>query len=137
MAEGYRAVHAGRIIETQIPDHPVPIRCAPDLLAQALDKLVDNAVTLSRGKDWISIAVRQEGNETRLSVSNTGSSLPDSLQERLFDSLVSVRTQRGETPHLGLGLYIVRLVAEAHGGQVRAKNTPDGVEFIIALPGTA
>jgi signal transduction histidine kinase len=62
--------------------------------------------------------------------------LPDILHERLFDSLVSLREHRGNGQHLGLGLHIVRLVAEAHGGKVSARNLPDdqGVEFSIRLP---
>ena len=69
-------------------------------------------------------------------VSNTGSRLPEELQERLFDSLVSMREKRGSGPHLGLGLYIVRLVAEAHNGSVCARELPgeEGVEFRITLP---
>jgi two-component system sensor histidine kinase ChvG len=71
-----------------------------------------------------------------LGVRNTGSRLPDDLQERLFDSLVSLREKRGAGPHLGLGLYIVRLVAAAHDGAVSARNLPgaEGVEFLITLP---
>jgi len=135
-AEGYRAVHPGRIIETRLPGKPLTILCAPDLLAQALDKLVDNAVTLSGENDNVVIAVESDFGETRLTVRNTGSRLPESLQDRLFDSLVSVREQRREAPHLGLGLYIVRLVAEAHGGRATAQNLANGngVEFTIAVP---
>src|SRR6185312_14093572 len=46
--------------------------------------------------------------------------LPAAMQGRLFDSLVSLRDKAvpGEAPHLGLGLYVVRLVAERHGGSV-------------------
>jgi signal transduction histidine kinase len=62
--------------------------------------------------------------------------LPDELKDRLFDSLVSLREKRGTEPHLGLGLYIVRLVAAAHDGDVIARNLPGGagVEFMITLP---
>ena len=58
------------------------------------------------------------------------------LHEQLFNSLVSMREKRGSGRHLGLGLYIVRLVAEAHGGSVAATNLSGdkGVEFIIHLP---
>jgi signal transduction histidine kinase len=142
-AEAYRSIHQGRQIETSLPGARVTLRCAPDLLAQALDKLVDNAVSLSGRDDRVTIAVRSDSDEVRLSVSNTGSRLPESLQERLFDSLVSVRPRRGDTAHLGLGLYIVRLVAEAHGGRAVARNLKsgegegglsEGVEFSIAIP---
>ena len=62
------------------------------------------------------------------------------MQERLFDSLVSVRdkAQRSDgAPHLGLGLHIVRLIVELHGGGARARNLPDGagVEFRLSLRG--
>jgi signal transduction histidine kinase len=62
--------------------------------------------------------------------------LPVEFQERLFDSLVSMREKHDPGPHLGLGFYIVRLVAEAHNGQVSAHQLPGdgGVEFRITLP---
>lgn len=142
-AEGYRAVHPGRAIETRVPERAVPQHCAPDLIAQALDKLVDNAVTLSGDDDRVIVALEQGPAGNRILVVNSGSRLPDALQERLFESLVSVRPRRGDVPHLGLGLYIVRLVAEAHGGKASARNIEAGegglegragVEFSVAIP---
>jgi len=133
--EGYRSIHAPRRLLTSLPEGPAPFNCAPDLLAQALDKLVDNAVSLSGDGDEVTISLRRAGAGYELAVSNTGSRLPAELRERLFDSLVSLREKRGSEPHLGLGLYIVRLVAAAHGGAVTAQNLPDGqgVEFRITL----
>ena len=59
------------------------------------------------------------------------------MQARLFDSLVSLRDKAtpGEAPHLGLGLYVVRLVAERHGGHASARNLEDGsgVAFTLRL----
>jgi two-component system sensor histidine kinase ChvG len=135
-AEGYRAVHPGRKLLTRVPAEETPFMCAPDLLAQALDKLVDNAISLSSEDDEVSVILRTGDGCFELSVRNTGSRLPGELQERLFDSLVSMREKRGAGPHLGLGLYIVRLVAEAHNGAVSARELPgdEGVEFRISLP---
>jgi dedicated sortase system histidine kinase len=135
-AEGYQSVHPGRTLSVQVHEEPVPLECAPDLLAQALDKLVDNAMSLSSGDDEVTLALDRGEQTCRLTVRNTGSRLPDELQERLFDSLVSLREKRGKEPHLGLGLYIVRLVAAAHNGTVSARNLPDGrgVEFTLELP---
>jgi two-component system sensor histidine kinase ChvG len=135
-AEGYRAVHPGRKLLIHVPEGQASARCAPDLLAQALDKLVDNAMSLSGEEDEVSLILRAGEGCFELCVRNTGSSLPRELQERLFDSLVSIREKRGTDPHLGLGLYIVRLVAEAHNGRVSAHELPGngGVEFRITLP---
>jgi signal transduction histidine kinase len=86
----------------------------------------------------VAIELRRVGDRYELAVRNTGSTLPDDFRERLFDSLVSLRAKRGSEPHLGLGLYIVRLVVAAHDGEVTARNLPGGagVEFLISLPGT-
>ncbi len=134
--EAYRGVHPGREIELLLPESPVLWRCAPDLLVQALDKLVDNAIGLTGADDTVTVALEPAERGMVIAVRNTGSRLPDVLHEQLFDSLVSLR-ERGEAGrHLGLGLHIVRLVAEAHGGRAKARNLPDGagVEFTIGLP---
>jgi signal transduction histidine kinase len=134
--QGYRSVHPGRSIKLEVPDDACELRCAPDLLAQALDKLVDNAVSLSGVDCEITISLRHEENHCQLGVANSGTRLPDILHDKLFDSLVSLRDKRVSGQHLGLGLHIVRLVAQAHGGNVRARNLPNdgGVEFTICLP---
>ena len=136
-AAAYRDLYAGRRLEVQVPELALELDCAPDLLVQAMDKLVDNAMTLSGESDEVSIHVESYDDHIVLAVRNSGSRLPDELQDRLFDSLVSFRAKRGDgLPHLGLGLYIVRLVAEAHGGAVSARNLPNaaGVEFRLRLP---
>jgi len=135
-AEAYRSVHPGRRLDTELPSEPATVTCAPELLAQALDKLVDNAVSLTGDQDVVSLILSREGGQYRISVRNTGTHLPEEFQERLFDSLVSLREKRGAAPHLGLGLYIVRLVAATHNGSVQARNLPaqGGVEFTISLP---
>ncbi len=139
-AEGYRSVHPQRQIETRLPATALAFRCAPELLAQALDKLVDNAISLSGPDDRVSLILQQQGEQVILAVQNTGTRLPEEFQGRLFNSLVSLRENPGSSshsvPHLGLGLYIVRLVAQAHGGVATAHNLPanGGVEFSLKLP---
>jgi signal transduction histidine kinase len=135
-ADGYRSAYPGRKLLTRLPAQQIRYRCAPDLLAQALDKLVDNAMSLSGQEDEVSLILQAGDGCFELLVRNTGSRLPAELQERLFDSLVSIREKRGVGPHLGLGLYIVRLVAEAHNGGVDASEQlgGKGVEFRITLP---
>ncbi|HLI18002.1 MAG TPA: ATP-binding protein, partial [Rhodanobacteraceae bacterium] len=137
-AEAYRALAEPRELECEIPDHPVPLFGAPELIAQAMDKLFDNALSFTAPDGWIRIKLEPgDGGESRILVANNGSHLPDSMQGQLFDSLVSVRGTgaRAGTPHLGLGLYVVRLVAELHQGRASGRNEADGVVFEMSLRG--
>ena len=70
----------------------------------------------------------------RLSVSNQGPPLPAEMHEALFESMVSLRDRKGDEPHLGLGLYLVRLIAEFHQGSVVAEDIEGGVRFSMELP---
>ena len=107
-----------------------------ELIAQMLDKLVSNAVDFQTPSTPVVIRVQQLGTNLVLSVLNQGPSLPEQMQDNLFESMVSVRSKKGKTPHLGLGLYIVRLIVEFHEGKVRALNRvdSDGVEIRVTLP---
>ena len=84
----------------------------------------------------IDVALAAAGNEIVLSVANRGPPLPAKMRGRLFDSLVSIREQRDGRPHLGLGLHIVALVADFHGGRCEADDLPDGsgVVFRVWFP---
>ena len=138
-AEGFRGLAGSREIRTELPNAAVPFHGAPDLIAQALDKLFDNARSFSAEDGWIRIALDTEESGITLRMANSGPQLPTAMQDRLFDSLVSLRERSargaGETPHLGLGLHVVRLVAELHNGRAGARNLDDGsgVEFTLHL----
>lgn len=137
--EAYRDVVAPRRIALDVPAGRIALHGAPELIAQALDKLVDNARSFAPEDGWIRIRLRALADGVELAVANNGPPLPERMQERLFESLVSVRdgAPRGEAPHLGLGLFVVRLVAELHQGEATAVNLPDGagVEFRLRLAG--
>ncbi len=111
----------------------INIEAAPELIIQMLDKLADNAVEFSAPGDPISITLSSEAKEALITVSNPGPPLPEKMRTQLFDSLVSVR-DRNRDKHLGLGLFIARLIAEGHGGSISAANTEQGVVFRIRLP---
>jgi two-component system, OmpR family, sensor histidine kinase ChvG len=135
MAAAYQALHPGRPFALECAAGPCRMEGSPELIAQLLDKLVENAVDLAPPGAPIRLVLSDAGNQWRLSVANSGSRLPAGPPERLFDSGVSDRPD-GPGTHLGLGLYIVRLVAEHHGGRVSARELPDdgGVEFAVELP---
>ena len=135
--EGYRLAYAPRVFEVTIPAEPVPVLGAADLLAQMLDKLVENAADFAASGTPVRAMLMLQENHVILRIENQGPSLPDSIRESLFDSMVSLRGERsGAAPHLGLGLYIARLIAEFHGGTMRAGNLPGeaGAVFEVVLP---
>ena len=135
--EGYRLANPGREIVFSSPAEPIPLWGAPDLLAQLLDKLVENALGFARSGTAVRVELRRSAGAATLSVLNEGPLLPAAMQGQLFESMVSIRTGAPEgVPHLGLGLYIVRLVAEFHGGTARARNHEDaeGVVVEVWLP---
>lgn len=142
-AESYQALAGTRKVHLMLPPDKLPFYGAPDLIAQALDKLYDNARGFTPEDGWIRIKLSVRADEqVEIAVANSGPPLPARMQEKLFDSLVSVRDAgslraAGEVPHLGLGLYIVRLIAAAHQGFAEASNLPQdaGVEFRMVLSG--
>jgi dedicated sortase system histidine kinase len=106
---------------------------SPELIIQMLDKLVDNAVGFSAEGDEIVIRRAREQRNYALSVTNPGPPLPERMRSQLFDSLVSVRSNEGGK-HLGLGLFIARLIATGHGGSIKAFDVEGGVTFEVRLP---
>lgn len=140
-AESYRALAGTRRFECVLPPSSLPFHGAPELVAQALDKLFDNALSFTPADGWLRLELRPLERGAEITLANQGPPLPEAMQGRLFDSLVSLRDKAtpGDAPHLGLGLYVVRLVAERHGGQALARNIDDGqgVAFTLQLHGMA
>lgn len=138
LGEAYRPLLAPRRLELELPARPLMLHGAPDLIVQAMDKLIDNARGFCPSDGWIRIALVESTRGAVLSVANAGPPLPEAMRERLFDALVSVRDRhRAEGgAHLGLGLRVVKLVVEWHCGSVVARDLADagGVEFELTLP---
>jgi len=132
--EAYRDVYTERQFDFECALPGAAAMGSPELLIQMLDKLVDNAVGFSASDDTIRIGLAKENDELLLTVMNPGPSLPERMRAQLFDSMVSMRGGENSR-HLGLGLYVAKLIAEGHGGRITADNVPDGVVFEIRLPG--
>lgn len=98
-----------------------------------LDKLVDNAVDFSGDGETISIDLAAGDDLLTMSVTNPGPPLPERMRSQLFDSMVSMRSGK-DSRHLGLGLYVAKLIAEGHGGSISAHNTDEGVCFSVSIP---
>lgn len=135
--EGYGLAWPERSFTLEAPAGATDVEGSPDLAAQMLDKLVDNAVGFSPPESPVAVRLERSSTQAVLSVSNAGPRLPAELQGRLFDAMVSSRPGAAPSaPHLGLGLYVTRLIAEFHGGSVDAADLSDGsgVRFSVRLP---
>jgi dedicated sortase system histidine kinase len=131
--DAYRDVYPGRRFEFDCTSAASTVSGSPELLIQMLDKLVDNAADFSSEGDLIRISLESREQGLVLSVHNPGPPLPERMRSQLFDSMVSVRSD-GSDRHLGLGLYVAKLIAEGHGGRITAENADDGVRFSVVLP---
>ncbi|MBU1419345.1 MAG: histidine kinase [Proteobacteria bacterium] len=121
----------------QAPPEPILIHGDPDRLRQMLEKLIDNAVSFHTAETPVILHLSSKQNSLELRISNEGSPIHPDMLGHIFNSMVSLRTQKETTPHLGLGLYVVRTIIEHHHGSIRAENLSNGrkgVCFIISLP---
>lgn len=133
-ASGYAIAYPTKCFEVELPGVPAMLRGAPDLYAQMLDKLAANAADFAAGEAPIRIRLDVREGRATLTVSNDGPRLPAAMAGKLFESMASARGgNRGSEPHLGLGLYIVRLVAEFHGGKAMARDREDGSGVVVKV----
>jgi len=104
-------------------------------LRQAVANLLDNAVKYTPAGGRVEVGVKQAAGQVVVSVKDTGIGIPPEDLARVWERLYrgdKSRSQRG----LGLGLSLVRAIAQAHAGECRVKSEPGaGSEFTLRLPG--
>ncbi|NND83425.1 MAG: hypothetical protein HKN50_13435 [Gammaproteobacteria bacterium] len=134
--DGYSFSNPSQKFEVQIHKRPLKVEAAADYIAQALDKLVDNAIDFAAPNTAIVFKAQQIDSYAQIDVINRGSNLPEGMAERIFEPLVSVGRKDAQKTRLGMGLYIVKLITSFHGGDVLASNLrgTDGVIFSLYLP---
>jgi len=137
LAEALEEHYGERLqIKIDLPENAC-VRGDGFLLEQALDKLLSNAFDFHQGDEPVKMYASLRDDFAEIRISNRGA-LPDSLApEQLFTGMTSVRPQASQTPHLGIGLYIVRLVAQFHGGEAFIIQQGDQVVAGLRLPVTA
>jgi signal transduction histidine kinase len=100
-----------------------------DRLERALDNLILNALRATPPGGRIAISAERRDGGWAFAVADTGRGVPPALRPHLFEPFAS-----GHAEGTGLGLALVRVAAEAHGGTVRALHRPDGTTIEILLP---
>jgi len=120
--DSYRSIYPAREFELVYKTPVKSLQAVPELLQQALDKLVANAVDFSAEGGVIQIIANGDAQRFDLSVVNRGAQIVEAQSDQLFEPMFSARAAPGPDAHLGLGLYIVRLISEAHHGRAWARN---------------
>ena len=109
-------------------------RVDADRIRQALENLVENALRHASSGDEVELRARQDGDGLHLVVRDTGPGFADALLPRAFERFAR-GSERDDGAGAGLGLAIVRAVAEAHGGRAHAENRASGGAAVsIDLP---
>lgn len=111
----------------------VTIDADRELLGLALRQLLDNAIKYSPATSTIQIDAHANGS-VELTIRNSGSMIPHAEQERIFERFYRGAPSR-QIPGTGMGLAIVRRIAQAHGGNVVVSSSPaDGTAFTLTFP---
>jgi signal transduction histidine kinase len=104
-------------------------------LTQAIMSLAQNAVEHTASGDRIAIGSALAGGEARLWVADTGPGVAPADRERIFERFARAGGSRRRSEGAGLGLAIVRAIAEAHGGRVELDTAPGrGAKFTLVIP---
>jgi dedicated sortase system histidine kinase len=110
---------------------------SPDLMAQYLDKIIANAISFRYENSPVHIAIVAEEKWLHLEITNEGPYIDTEKLNLIFNSLTSFRETRSDQVHLGLGLYIARLIADFHQANLTARNNKEqSVSIILSLPVT-
>ena len=135
--QGYQMTYPDYQFHLSIHSKRLNIHADPDFIVQLLDKLISNALEFSEPQAAIKIILTKQANDAVIEISNSGPLLPDNMSDQLLNSMVSIRQQNHqEQTHLGLGLFIAKMISEFHQGKIRIQNRPDktGVQVFVSFP---
>jgi signal transduction histidine kinase len=112
-----------------------PVRGDRQRLRQVLANLIDNAVKYSRAGSAVEVSVRAEDGRVEVTVRDSGPGIPREQQKLIFEKFGRARVGGAVKPGSGLGLFIARSIAEAHGGSLEVRSALGrGSTFTLALP---
>lgn len=130
----FRGVLGGRIINVQMPDEVPTTYGDPSAVEHIVANLLDNAVKYSPDGAGILVAVEPAPGEVRVSVTDSGPGIPEEDLTQVFERYHQAG-QSDASGSVGLGLFIVRNLTQAHGGRVWAENAPTGgARITFTLP---
>ena len=130
------AVAKQQTVHLHLPPQPILLRADEEMLELMLSNLYSNAIKFTPEGGRIDLGAAKRGDEVWIYVRDSGIGIPQEQLERIFDKFYQVEPHiRRRYEGMGIGLTIVKELAQLHGGRIWAKSEPgQGSEFFIALP---
>ena len=133
---------AAEQIQDEVPVRPVvreplpSVRGDRDRLRQVLINLIDNAVKYSNPGEVVVVEAQSANGRILIDVSDRGPGIPPQHQKMIFEKFGRIESGGTAKPGTGLGLFIARSIAEAHGGSLAVRSHPEqeGATFTLSLP---
>jgi len=133
MAELYEPVADDKGLTLKVAsDAAIPVHGDRHLLSQAIANLLDNALKYTTA-GTVALSAHRKGEAARIEVADRGPGIPADRREAVFDRFVRLEGSRS-TPGNGLGLSLVRAVAELHGGGAWVEDNNPGLKAVLTLP---
>ncbi len=132
-AEECAQVTAELDVDEGIPGHTLTVSGVPRLLRRAIRNLLENARRYGAGE--ISVQLGSNGRFAQVRVNDRGPGVPRELRDRIFEPFYRLPGASERNGGAGLGLALVKSIAERHGGAVRCEaRAGGGASFVITLP---
>jgi len=128
---------AGHNLTVDLPAEPIYLNADRARLAQVFGNLLNNSSKYTRANGEIRLSARRDGDDVVVTVSDNGAGIPADKLNSIFDMFMQVdRTAEQSREGLGIGLTLVKRMAEMHGGSIEAKSRGEGEgsEFVVRLP---
>ena len=128
---------SGNALDVALPPHEIMLDVDATRIAQVIGNVLGNAAKYTPAGGQIALAVREEGNAVRISVSDTGIGIPAEAAHTVFNMFSQVGTSMERAQGgLGIGLSLARRLMELHGGTIELANRPGaiGSTFDIRMP---
>jgi signal transduction histidine kinase len=122
-------------VRADVPDSLPFVRGDRERLRQVITNLIDNAVKYSPAGGEVAVTAKRANGLISISVHDRGPGIPFDQQRRIFEKFGRAEVSGASKPGTGLGLFIARSIAEAHGGTLEVHSRPEqGATFTLTLP---
>ena len=131
----FEANPLGHLIDVSLPEEAVLLKCDRLRIEQVLTNLISNAIKYSPPGSLVTVALESREGEIALRVADRGLGISDKDQRDLFEPFRRVGTPESSVPGIGLGLFVVRRIIEAHGGRIDIESSiGEGSTFSCYFP---